>query len=197
MKLRLPATMKTKEKDILSTAAMLFKRYGFKKVSVEEICRYAGVSKATFYKYYEGKEGVIRRFLEIMFEDMIKRSYDMLHSDLDLKDKFDKVIIMKLEFIDELGEEVVKALYDYPLAQKFYEEIQAKSLQDFRRFLLNEQSQGRIDPEINMDLILAVLGEFARLFAEHRFESVCPDFHSMVAQVNKLLVFGLLGPSAR
>ncbi|RKY44359.1 MAG: TetR/AcrR family transcriptional regulator, partial [Candidatus Neomarinimicrobiota bacterium] len=41
---------KKKIDKIVETGKKLFYRYGIKKVSVEEICKEAGVSKATFYK---------------------------------------------------------------------------------------------------------------------------------------------------
>ena len=39
-----------KEGDILRTAEDLFMQFGYDRVSVEEICREAKVSKVTFYK---------------------------------------------------------------------------------------------------------------------------------------------------
>ena len=44
-----------KEGDILRTAEDLFMQFGYGKVTVEEICRAAGVSKVTYYKYFKKK----------------------------------------------------------------------------------------------------------------------------------------------
>ncbi|NQV51449.1 MAG: helix-turn-helix transcriptional regulator, partial [Candidatus Marinimicrobia bacterium] len=41
-----------KEGDILRTAEKLFMQFGYNRVTVEEICREAKVSKVTFYKYF-------------------------------------------------------------------------------------------------------------------------------------------------
>ena len=40
-----------KEEQIINAARELFKNYGFKKVSMDEIARKAGVTKRTVYKY--------------------------------------------------------------------------------------------------------------------------------------------------
>ncbi len=44
---------------IFSVALSLFTRYGFDKVTVDEITRRAGVSKGTFYTHFDSKESVL------------------------------------------------------------------------------------------------------------------------------------------
>ncbi|MCK4511109.1 helix-turn-helix transcriptional regulator, partial [bacterium] len=47
-----------KRKTILDVAAGLFARYGFRKTSVADIIRDAGVARATVYKYFSTKEDI-------------------------------------------------------------------------------------------------------------------------------------------
>lgn len=173
-------------------AASLFQRYGFHKVSVEEICRYAAVSKATFYKYFKGKDALIQGYLRLVFEDFAERSKAVLDSKLSLKQKFDRLIIMKLEFVSDLGEEILRSLYRYPAAQAVYTEISQNSNQIFKGFVQHEQQQGRIDPEMNIELLIALMTEIGQMFADARLEKYCPDFSELVSQVNRLLVYGML-----
>ncbi len=44
-----------KYKDILETGQELFWKFGFRRVTIEEICKEAGISKMTFYKYFSNK----------------------------------------------------------------------------------------------------------------------------------------------
>lgn len=59
----LPTLMARKQqvvRDALSSAAAeLFRARGFEAVTVEEIARAAGVSRRTFFRYYESKEAVM------------------------------------------------------------------------------------------------------------------------------------------
>jgi len=193
MKLRLPPEMKVKEKDIIQAAAILFQRYGFQRVSVEEICRFAGASKATFYKYFRGKEGIVRSFLAIVFDDIWQDTFGLLHSEIDLKEKMKRIITMKQDFISRLGVEIVQGIFEYAPAKAYYSEISLKSMQDFRDFIIAEQRSHKIDPSLNVDLIIAVLRELGRIFEERRLEGVCGDFNELVGQINQLFIFGLVG----
>ena len=48
-------TTNPKYLDIFKTAKDLFWKYGIKRVSIEEICKEAKVSKMTFYKFFPNK----------------------------------------------------------------------------------------------------------------------------------------------
>ena len=53
---------KVKE-SIKKAARELFRRYGYKKTSVNEIARRAKIAKATIYKYFDSKELVLHAIL--------------------------------------------------------------------------------------------------------------------------------------
>src|SRR5512138_2223102 len=64
-----PARLKARKqqvvRDALSAAAVeLFHTRGFEAVTVEEIARTAGVSRRTFFRYYESKEDVMVEHLD-------------------------------------------------------------------------------------------------------------------------------------
>lgn len=66
--------METKEK-LFSTALALFAKYGFTTVTVEDITRYAGFSKGTFYSYFPTKESVLIeqfRMIDAHYEQVFK-----------------------------------------------------------------------------------------------------------------------------
>ena len=53
-----------KKQIIINSARELFSRYGFKKVSMEEIAKKASVTKRTIYHYFKDKEALFSYFVK-------------------------------------------------------------------------------------------------------------------------------------
>lgn len=59
-----------KEEQIIQSARKLFTKYGYKKVSMDEIAKEAGVTKKTIYSYFKDKNELLRYFLLEEVESM-------------------------------------------------------------------------------------------------------------------------------
>jgi AcrR family transcriptional regulator len=60
-----------KEREILDAAARVFARYGFRKTTMGDIVREAGVARATVYKYFGSKEEVFTAALRREFGEIV------------------------------------------------------------------------------------------------------------------------------
>jgi AcrR family transcriptional regulator len=59
----------TKYEDILNTGKTLFWKHGVRRVTIEEICREADVSKMTFYRFFPNKIELAKTLLKKMADD--------------------------------------------------------------------------------------------------------------------------------
>lgn len=59
-----------KEEQIVDTARKLFGKYGYKRVSMDEIAREANVTKKTVYSYFKNKEEILKFFLNEEVQNM-------------------------------------------------------------------------------------------------------------------------------
>lgn len=62
----------TRRDQILSAAGRVFGQYGFRKTSVGDIIREAGVSRATVYKYFSTKEEMFRAVIQREIRAMLE-----------------------------------------------------------------------------------------------------------------------------
>ncbi len=53
-----------KEEQVINAARKLFNKYGFKRVSMDEIAKEARVTKKTIYSYFKSKEDLLKYFIE-------------------------------------------------------------------------------------------------------------------------------------
>ena len=71
-----------KQQQIIETAEELFFRHGIKRVTVEEICQKASVSKMTFYKYFANKNDLAEHIILRIFEQ-VEEKLSNLEDDVD------------------------------------------------------------------------------------------------------------------
>lgn len=71
------SAQKTKDK-LFKTAMDLFSKHGYKDVTVEDITKIAGLSKGTFYTYFQSKESIL---LDVFHR--IDQSYEEAFADVD------------------------------------------------------------------------------------------------------------------
>jgi AcrR family transcriptional regulator len=55
-----PTANRTRQERVLATALEVFGRYGFRKTSMDEVARAAGISRQGLYLYFESKEALFR-----------------------------------------------------------------------------------------------------------------------------------------
>jgi AcrR family transcriptional regulator len=73
----------TKERRVFQAAEHLWEQFGFRKTTVEEICRHAGMSKRTFYELFRDKQDLLLRWLETTVNEMTVSWEASLPPDLD------------------------------------------------------------------------------------------------------------------
>lgn len=70
-----------KRQDIVDAGMKLFQQYGFEKVSVDDICRFLGISKPTLYKYVQKKEMILAYYYQQRSVDSLPKTYELLQQE--------------------------------------------------------------------------------------------------------------------
>ena len=81
-----------KDDQIITAAKKLFTKYGFKKVSMDEIASEAGVTKKTVYTYFSSKEELLKYCIKEELNNMKKIIEDVESKNLSFIDTVHKVI---------------------------------------------------------------------------------------------------------
>ncbi|HYW95493.1 MAG TPA: TetR/AcrR family transcriptional regulator, partial [Bacteroidales bacterium] len=97
--------------DIMSYGKALFWKYGMKRVTVEEICEEANVSKMTFYKYFGNKDKLALEIIRSLLENTLKEFLVVMESDIPFKKKVEATVKMKMEQTGTISKEFLSDLY--------------------------------------------------------------------------------------
>ncbi len=104
-------TSNPKRIQLLTTGKDLFWKFGFRRVTIEEISKEAGVSKMTFYKYFPNKIELAKCILDEIFDESLEK-IRMISEDHETPEKtFKKILQLKSEGTRGIGEEFIKDLY--------------------------------------------------------------------------------------
>ncbi|MBN1186260.1 MAG: TetR/AcrR family transcriptional regulator [Bacteroidales bacterium] len=183
-----------KYNDILTIAKELFWKYGFKRVSIEEICREANVSKMTFYKFFPNKIELAKTIFNMVVEDTEKRFRDIMQSDDTPASKLKQVMLLKLEGTNNISPEFMQDFYmgRVPELKTYIEKRTRETWYVLKADYERAQNDGIFRKDFNPELLINIQYKMLELMED---ESVTGMFNSpqeMIMEFANLLVYGML-----
>jgi AcrR family transcriptional regulator len=184
-----------KRAAILEAGLPLMLKHGIGRISVEEICREAGVSKMTFYKHFKNKTALAEAILQEQIKTLESRIEAIRASDLPYKEKIRAFVRLKLD----------QAL---PMSWAFYKDIQKSQNQDwlnsvvewnkgilnlFLEDLKKKQASGEIRLNVSPETFLYCLERGIEWERDERFYSRFTSVEAMASEMLNLLFYGFIG----
>lgn len=90
--------MNEKKQQIINAARDLFTKYGYKKVSMDEIASAAGVTKKTIYAYFKDKNALLKYFIQEEVDNMQKITNSIKEENLPFVETIHKMIYNLLNY---------------------------------------------------------------------------------------------------
>jgi len=184
----------TKKEQLEITAKDLFLKHGFKKVSIDEICKKANVSRKTFYTFYENKNALVLFILREMV-DGIKASYvDILKSEITFAEKMQKMLMLRLNTSKSLSLEFVADFYNPEAGEilDYFTRMKEESIVSSRHFLLKAQEKGEMNPNLNLDYVIWLMQKVMELCSSQDLMSIFPNTESFVRQISESMLYGIM-----
>ena len=183
-----------KYKQIISASRELFWKFGIKRVTVEEICKHANVSKMTFYKFFDNKNEVVRSILDAIYEDAMEDFKLIVSSDKPYKEKVTDMAMMKLRGTQDLSHEFLKDYYSLPdwkdsgYLKTKTEEAMKIMLEHFKE----AQTLGNIRQDVKPEFILYFLNHMLTMAGDEQLNSLYPNAQEMIMELLNFFFYGVL-----
>ncbi len=180
--------------DIITAAKDLFWKHGFKRVTVEEICVTANVSKMTFYKYFPNKTELAKQIISNIFDEGMIKFNKMMLSDISFAEKMKLQVRMKLEGTKDISEEFVKDVYGDADSEvhKFWEEKANEAIERVIRYYREAQANGWLRKDIKIDFILYIINKFFDFVNDETLISKYDSMQELIVEINKFFLYGIL-----
>jgi AcrR family transcriptional regulator len=182
-----------KHTDILLTAKELFWKYGFKKVTVEEVCQKANASKMTFYRLYPNKMDLARAVFDMVIDKSIEEFRALMRSSLPAPEKMKKMLAMKLEGTNDMGKEFMLDFYNNPeleisaYIQKRSVEVWQSIIEDFRR----GQNEGWLRKDFKPEIIFLMSQKIMELTSDEKVLGLYQNPQELVMEIANFFTYGI------
>jgi AcrR family transcriptional regulator len=145
------ANIPLKKQQLIDSAQNLFCKHGIRRVTVEELCRTAEISKMTFYKYFTSKWDIGRAVIDNTFEKGLCYYNNMIQEDIPFAEKIEQILKITMVQINSFGAPFIEDLTDKrsPLNTHFSAKQKAVSRLSIN-FLTNAKNEGYIKKEIKI-----------------------------------------------
>lgn len=185
--------MTKKENDIFEAAKRLFYKFGVKKVTIEEICEEADVSKMTFYKYFPNKIELAKVVIDDYYSSSLEKYEEMMRSDIPAAEKIRWTIEQKLENAKSLDIEFITELYKYQddAIKELLDAWQQRSIDIAEKWFVEMQQNGQIIKELSFP----VFGLYTKAIQEFAFNDETMKLfgttHELASIITRLFMHGI------
>lgn len=106
-----------KRRRLFAAAEPLFERFGFRKTTIEDVCRAAGMSKRTFYDLFKDKQDLLLRLVESVMNDTTAEWESQIPADADPLSRLHSLLDWYARFVSE-----------HPVSRVFVEDLELMRL---------------------------------------------------------------------
>lgn len=179
---------------IMLTARELFWKYGFKRVSVEEICEKSGVSKMTFYRFFPNKLELAKAvFDEVINSGLVAFRNIIETSKFTTPQKIQMLLSLKMNGTYDISQEFLQDFYNNPeLGLKDHIEKRTKSvwlevIEDFKK----AQKKKIFRKDFKPELLFYISQKFQELVNDKSMLALYDNPQALIMDVANLMIYGI------
>lgn len=187
--------MSKSEKRLLETGRELFWKFGFRRVSVDELCSSAGVSRMTFYRYFQDKTDLAKAVFLQEVETAMNDFRVLMRSDKSGVEKVRLMLQLKAHSAKNISREFLQDFYQHNDTglREFVEKLSSDVWNDTLSLLTENQQKGVFRKDLNLQFFLSVSQKFMDLAYDEQLISIAGGPEQLLLELTNLLAYGLAG----
>ena len=184
---------KNTETKLTEAGRALFWKFGFTKVTVEDICQNAGVSKMTFYRYFENKTELAKRILDNAATEGMERFRSLMNAKIPAEEKMRRMILMKMEGTADISREFIEDIYSREGShlQEYMMELTGKTGGLIMETFREAQDKGFFRKDFKPEMLLAMSMKMIDLLTDKRLSALYPNVNEMIGDITRIITCGI------
>jgi AcrR family transcriptional regulator len=182
-----------KREQLLLSARELFWKFGFRRVTIEEICDRAIVSKMTFYKFFPDKISIAKAVFQQEVETGMTRLREIMNSPSGPSDKVKAMMAMKSEATNSISREF---LNDFHSSEKIElvgfvhgltERTWKDAIEDFRK----AQAAGVFRKDFKPEFLFLLSQKIAESLNDANLLALYATPHDLLVEMSRFFCYGI------
>jgi AcrR family transcriptional regulator len=180
--------------SIVESAKALFWKHGIKRVSVDEICKHASVSRMTFYKFFPDKISVLEHIITEMTESGLKTYYEIQESPVPYEEKVRMMIAMKVRNTNGMSGELLTDIYRDKEDELFrvLEDTKNRIMKIYIEDLMKAQKNGDVRSDVKPEFLIYMVDRFAEMIADNNLKAMYQSNEQLIKELTGFFFYGIL-----
>ena len=163
----------------------LFFKYGLRRVTVEEICESAGVSKVTFYKYFRDKKQLAEEISDALVETGFAVFDEISARDVSYPEKVELMTRWRIEFFGRMSCEFIEEVLSL-------EDLRGEVRKRYLANIVSAQEKGEIRRDLSPELIWLVSEKLTEIVKDGSWKTIFPEYGDFQKELRTMYFYGLL-----
>lgn len=196
-----------KPRRVLEAAQRLFSRYGFRRTSVDDIAREAGIAKGTVYLAFPGKEALFCAVAAHLFEEVLGRAREAAAGAGSLESRVLAVLDAKYRTFFEVVHASPHAAELLDSTNALGADLYAKAEREFHRLLAALLAEGQRTRELDLRAASLSAADAAWLLMRGAKGCAAPDssgappalaaYKRRLSEMTRILLRGMGSPGRK
>ncbi len=178
---------------LLEAGRKLFWKYGFRRVTTDEICKEAGISRMTFYRCFDNKIHLVKTIYSNLVDQTMRKFYDIIRSRESTSDKLKKMLMLKMEATDNISREFLMDLYNSPGSdlQVFVEETNRKVWDEIIGGFRYAQEKGMFRKDFRPEFLMILSRKLGTLVTDEELLKMYDNPQDLIMEFISLITYGI------
>ncbi|MEK9613732.1 MAG: TetR/AcrR family transcriptional regulator, partial [Flavobacteriaceae bacterium] len=181
------------------TTKLLFFKFGYRRVTINDICRKACLSKMSFYRYFKNKEEMVSITLKNLIKESNSRFESIMEGDVRFLEKVKNLISMEDTFREQIGVDFIndilssknKLFSEIIKEQSIYEERQLK------KYFSEAQEKGELDKKTPVPFLIFMLKDIKEKVQNKDLKKLYSNEKDMWRDLTNFYFFGIAPKNKR
>lgn len=184
---------------ILHSARRLFWKHGFRRVTIDEICREANTSKMTFYRFFPNKLEVARAVFDTVANEGQIKFKELMQEDSSPSEKMKKILQLKVEGTSEISIEFLHDFYNNPeLGLSTYIEEKSKIMwSETLELFKSGQKEGWIRKDMNVEFMFLFMQRSTPILNDKEVLKLYNSPQELIMELANMFLYGISPPAGR